>query len=69
LLQQQNVWFYQQNVWLLRQNFWLQQQKKLFVGPNFVAVTKPFFSRGNTPLKRGKRQIAHLLNKILSVSQ
>jgi len=30
--------------WLLQQNFWLQQQKKIFVVPNFVAVTKPFFS-------------------------
>jgi len=29
---------------LLQQNFWLQQQKKIFVVPNFVAVTKPFFS-------------------------
>jgi len=28
---------------LLRQNFWLQQQKKIFVVPNFVAVTKTFF--------------------------
>jgi len=44
LLQQQNVWFYQQNVLLLWQNIWLQQQKKnIFVVPNFVAVTKPFF--------------------------
>jgi len=42
LLQQQNVWFYQQNFWLLQQNFWLQLQKKIFVIPNFVAVTKPF---------------------------
>jgi len=30
---------------LLQQNFWLKQQKKIFVVPNFVAVTKPFFSR------------------------
>jgi len=29
---------------LLQQSFWFQQQKKLFVVPNFVAVTKPFFS-------------------------
>ena len=28
---------------MLQQNFWLQQKKKLFVVPNFVAVTKPFF--------------------------
>ena len=47
LLQQQNVQFCQQNVWLLRQNFWLQQQKNSFVVPNFVAVTKPFFSVGD----------------------
>jgi len=31
---------------LQQQNFWLQQQKKIFVVPNFVAVTKPFFFRG-----------------------
>jgi len=29
-------------VWLLQQNFWLQQQK-IFVVPNFVVVTIPFF--------------------------
>jgi len=44
LVQHQNVKFYQQNIWLLQQNFWLQQQKKIFVAPNFVAVTKLFFS-------------------------
>jgi len=31
-------------LWLLQQNFWLQLQKKIFVVPNLVAVTKPFFS-------------------------
>jgi len=29
---------------LLQRNFWLQQQKKIFIVPNFVAVAKPFFS-------------------------
>jgi len=44
LLQQQNVQPYQQNVSLLEQNCWLKQQKKSFIVPNFVAVTKAFFS-------------------------
>jgi len=43
LLQQQNVWFCQQNVWLLRKKFLVAATKILFVVPNFVAVTKPFF--------------------------
>jgi len=44
ILLHQNVYFYQQNVWLLQHNFWLKQQKNSFLVPNFVAVTKPFFS-------------------------
>jgi len=35
---------HQQNVWLLQQNFLVAATKNLFVVPNFVAVTKPFFS-------------------------
>jgi len=30
---------------LQQQNFWLQQQKKIFVVPNFVAVKKNIFFR------------------------
>jgi len=33
----------QQNVWLLQQKFWVAATNILFVVPNFVAVTKPFF--------------------------
>jgi len=40
---------------LLQQHIWLQQQKKLFVVPNFVAVTKPFFPVQKTPFVFAKR--------------
>jgi len=39
---------------LLQQNIWLQQQKSLFVVPNFVAVTKPFFRVKKTSTRTGR---------------
>jgi len=43
---------------LLQQNFWLQQQKILFVVPNFVAAPKPFFSVYATQVKLKNRAVA-----------
>jgi len=47
---------------LLQQNFWLQQQKKIFVVPNFVAVTKTIFfcawaTKGETQVQMATFQI------------
>jgi len=43
-LLQQNVQFYQQNVLVAAAKVLVAATKKLFVVPNFVAATKPFFS-------------------------